>query len=684
MLNLIRDFLKPPVWENEKDRHTAHLLRIILWALMFLPVPYVTYTLLVVKENSARALTQGGISLAINLFLLFLLHKGFARLAAGLQVGAFWMFFTISAVTGVGVQGESYLLGYPLVIVIAGILLGGEAAMVVTAASLLAGLGMLQAEQTGVIGMEIRRPSLLTWVVSAVIFPMSAVLQYLSARTVNKALERARQSEEKYRLISNVSSDYTFESEVDAQGNVKLIQVGGSFKRLTGYEFDEYVLTGGWDGHLHPDDIEKDLADLKKLFNRQEVTGSEIRTFAKDGTVRWERVFAHPVWNEAEDRLAGIIGAVQDVTKQKQAELMLRETLLQQAAILNNIPDMAWLKDTKSRYIAVNEQFAKVSGKTIKEIIGKTDHEIWEKSFADHYVEDDREVIQSGKRKELEETLLDHNGREHWIETIKTPIRNSQGEITGTIGIARNITERKQAELEREHLIAELEAKNAELERFTYTVSHDLKSPLVTITGFLTYLEKSARTGNFDRFKQDLERIQQAAEKMQTLLKDLLELSRIGRLMNEATEVKFGDIVREALSLTDVQIKTRGAQVEFTDEGRTLFGDRLRLMEVLQNLLDNAVKFMGSQPKPHIRIGTRTGENNETVFFVQDNGIGIEPQFQERIFGLFNKLDANTHGSGVGLSIVKRIIEVHGGRIWVESQPGAGSTFFFTVHERNP
>ncbi|MBK6645650.1 MAG: GHKL domain-containing protein [Anaerolineales bacterium] len=108
-------------------------------------------------------------------------------------------------------------------------------------------------------------------------------------------------------------------------------------------------------------------------------------------------------------------------------------------------------------------------------------------------------------------------------------------------------------------------------------------------------------------------------------------------------------------------------------------GDRVRLMEVIQNLLENAVKFMGDQPAPAIRIGSFAGPGGEIIFFVEDNGIGIEPQYQERIFGLFNKLDTNTEGTGIGLALVKRIIEVHNGRIWLESQPGRGSTFYFTL-----
>jgi len=228
-------------------------------------------------------------------------------------------------------------------------------------------------------------------------------------------------------------------------------------------------------------------------------------------------------------------------------------------------------------------------------------------------------------------------------------------------------------------LIAELEAKNAELERFTYTVSHDLKSPLVTITGFLSYLEKDARSGNFENFNKDISRIQQAVKKMQGLLKDLLELSRIGRLMNDPVEIGFGEIVKDALTAVDGQIVSEHVSVEFVDDGQKIRGDRIRLVEAMQNLLDNAIKFMGNQPDPRVKIGTILNEQNNPTFFVQDNGIGIDLQYGERIFGLFNKLDSNTQGSGVGLTIVKRIIEVHGGKIWVESTPGKGSTFYFTL-----
>jgi signal transduction histidine kinase len=253
--------------------------------------------------------------------------------------------------------------------------------------------------------------------------------------------------------------------------------------------------------------------------------------------------------------------------------------------------------------------------------------------------------------------------------------------VVGTVGIAREITERKKAELERETLIGELEAKNAELERYTYTVSHDLKSPLVTIRGFLGYLEKDALAGNTQKVRDDMRRIEGATKKMQTLLNDLLELSRIGRLMNQPTEALFTDIVKDAVELVRGQIEARNLVIEIQNTPAKVYGDRTRLIEVIQNLVDNAVKFMSNQPRPQITIGATTNEENETIFFVRDNGIGIERQYHEKIFTLFSKLSAETEGTGIGLTLVKRIIEVHNGRIWLESEPGKGTTFYFTLNQ---
>jgi PAS domain S-box-containing protein len=256
--------------------------------------------------------------------------------------------------------------------------------------------------------------------------------------------------------------------------------------------------------------------------------------------------------------------------------------------------------------------------------------------------------------------------------------------IAANVGIAiqnAQLYAAAQQELgERQKLIAELETKNAELERFAYTVSHDLKSPLITIQGFIGFVEQDAQAGNLERLQVDVARITDATKKMTRLLNELLELSRIGRLMHPPEAVPFDDIVHDAISLVRGQLDAKHVRVAVAENLPVVRGDKARLIEVVQNLLDNAAKFMGKQPEPLIEIGTNgTDKNGMPIFCVRDNGIGIDPQYHERVFGLFNKLDAQSEGTGVGLALVKRILEVHGGKIWVESEPGKGSTFCFTL-----
>jgi signal transduction histidine kinase len=229
-----------------------------------------------------------------------------------------------------------------------------------------------------------------------------------------------------------------------------------------------------------------------------------------------------------------------------------------------------------------------------------------------------------------------------------------------------------------EKLVSQLEKKNEELERFTYTASHDLKAPLITIRGYLGYIEKDAKSGNYQRLLRDTQRISEATEKMHRLLNELLELSRIGRIINKSEEILFADIVKDALERVENQIRERKVKIKIADKLGSVVVDKERMIEVVQNLVDNAIKFMGKQTDPEIEIGMKK-QGNETVYFIKDNGIGIKKEFHERIFGLFDKLDSESEGTGIGLALVKRIIEVHGGKIWVESEEGKGTTFCFTL-----
>lgn len=242
----------------------------------------------------------------------------------------------------------------------------------------------------------------------------------------------------------------------------------------------------------------------------------------------------------------------------------------------------------------------------------------------------------------------------------------------------REMHERKRIEIEREKYIKELASKNAELERFTYTVSHDLKSPLITISGYAGLLEKDAQEPNPEKFRNDIDKITEAAKKMQELLNDLLKLSRVGNLINPPEEVAFNQIVEEALALIGANLYDKRIQIRVQADMPHVRVDRIRLVEVMQNLIENAVKFSSAQAHPTIEIGSEE-QNGAPVFFVRDNGVGIDPKHHERVFGLFNKLNIDNSGTGVGLALVKRIIELHGGKIWIQSELNQGATFYFTL-----
>lgn len=237
---------------------------------------------------------------------------------------------------------------------------------------------------------------------------------------------------------------------------------------------------------------------------------------------------------------------------------------------------------------------------------------------------------------------------------------------------------RDQLDLRVKERTAELESRNAEMERFVYTVSHELRTPLISVGGVLGFLKKDLEDEDEQRIETDLRLIGNALTRMDQLLGETLELSRIGRIINQPGDVSFDEVVSEALDQTEGSIKARGVNVSVADGLPPVRVDKMRIVEVLVNLIENSVKYMGDQPHPRIEIGHRSDEG-QTTFFVRDNGIGIDPGQHDKVFELFYKVDNRTEGTGAGLAIVKRIIEVHGGKIWIESGLGKGCTVYFTL-----
>jgi signal transduction histidine kinase len=221
----------------------------------------------------------------------------------------------------------------------------------------------------------------------------------------------------------------------------------------------------------------------------------------------------------------------------------------------------------------------------------------------------------------------------------------------------------------------QLQQKIAELERFAYTVSHELKNPLVTIKGFVGSIEKDLENRNYERAHKDIQRVSTATDRMNDTILGLLKLSKIGQVVHPPEQVDLAGLAHEALG----RINAGDIKIHISSDLPIVYGDRDRLREVFENLIENAARYMGAQSEPLLEIGAHT-DGNEKVLFVKDNGLGIDPQYHTKVFGLFEKLDGQSEGAGIGLALVKRIIETHGGRIWVESEGvGKGSTFCFTI-----
>jgi signal transduction histidine kinase len=238
----------------------------------------------------------------------------------------------------------------------------------------------------------------------------------------------------------------------------------------------------------------------------------------------------------------------------------------------------------------------------------------------------------------------------------------------------------RRAQLERERLLVRLEAINRELERFVYTVSHDLKGPLITLRGFANLLREDLQAENPARAVEDAEQIDRAAERMARLLEDLLALSRVGRVADPTETVSMSDLAADVVVALEGPIAEAGGTVEIEEGMPRVLVDRVRMGEVLQNLVENALKFRKPGTAAQVRVGLAGIEGEDLVFAVSDDGVGVDEAYHDKVFGLFDRLNPDVPGTGVGLALVRRIIDVHGGRVWLESGgEGCGATVKFTL-----
>lgn len=369
-----------------------------------------------------------------------------------------------------------------------------------------------------------------------------------------------------------------------------------------------------------------------------------------------------------------------DIENRSRTEAALRESEAKLSRHLQYTPLASMAIDENFVCTQWNKAAEKIFGYTADEIIGKDLSEI---VIPDHEKEEVMEILdmllaQEGGTHSVNENRT-KDGRNIVCEWYNTPIVDASGKTVGIASLCEDVTERETIRQKQQLLATELEARNAELERFVYTVSHDLRTPLISIKGLIGLLQKDIELGDVDRIKADMEKINNAADTMGELLSGLLELSRIGRIINPPEQGSLKELVERAAEHLHDKLNRRGVALEIADDMPRYWGDTLRLLEVFQNLIENAIKFMGDEPSPRIEISAQSlGDAIECT--VRDNGIGIEPAYHERVFNLFERLDPRIEGTGIGMALVKRIIEAHEGEIRIESDGGnRGCSVVFTL-----
>jgi len=373
--------------------------------------------------------------------------------------------------------------------------------------------------------------------------------------------------------------------------------------------------------------------------------------------------------------IAFLIGA--DARRRRSAERAMEQEKNFLRLVIDTIPGFVCVKSQEGRYIVANEALAQAYGATVREVEGHCDADFSPtREQVESYRRDDLDVIATRKAKRVaEESITYADGTTHWLTTTKVPLIREDGSCDRLLAVATDMTERRQAEEKQNTLIRKLSDVNQELQDFAYVVSHDLKAPLRAIKTLADWLTTDYRDKLDAPGKENLQLLCGRVDRMQNLIDGVLQYSRVGRTEQGTKPVDLGRLVPEIIE--DLAAPAHIA-VRVESDLPTVDADPTRITQVFQNLLSNAIKYL-DKPQGNITVGC-VEEEDFWRFGVSDNGPGIAPKDFERIFKLFQTLTRrdDSESTGVGLTIAKKIVELYGGKIWVESEVGQGSTFFFT------
>jgi PAS domain S-box-containing protein len=502
-----------------------------------------------------------------------------------------------------------------------------------------------------------------------------------------------RQSEERYRLMVEGVKEYAI-FMLDTTGHI--VSWNDGAKCLKGYNANE-IIGKHFSIFYTAEDLEtkKPERELKIAIatGKYEEEGWRIK---KNGSLFWANIVITALFN-SENKHIGFSKVTRDLTERKENDEQLRQSEERYRALVEQLNDYGiFMLDEKGRIVSWNEGAKRIHGYTADEIIGKY--------FSIFFPEEDlingkpsRElkIARNEGKYEEEGWRIRKDGIRFWANVVITPVYNNDGAHIGYSKVTRDLTERKEAEralrdsYERYRQLANelkvansgLQYANQELEQFTSIVSHDLQEPIRTIKSFLQLIDIKLSQGQYDDLQTYITKSINAANRMRELIQNLLNYSQLDK--NEVVVEKMAvlDVVNEAIQNLKSAVEASRAQITIESDVEEIEGDRVQIAQVIQNLLSNALKFThGDVPRVIIRC---RNENGHVRFSITDNGIGIAEADREKVFDIFRRLHTKKDypGTGIGLAICKKIVDRHRGRIWPESEPGKGTTFYFTLNE---
>ncbi len=498
---------------------------------------------------------------------------------------------------------------------------------------------------------------------------------------LEEAYDDLKKSEKKFRGIFDNATDMI--SLIRVEGDIKsahYIEINNAGIERLGYSREEMLNMGPFDIDEGPEThehVEKLLKEGHARFETIHVT-KDMRRIPVDVNVHFMNYGG----------IKAALEIVRDISKRKEAEerinqlvRKLRESEANFRSLAENSPNLIIRINRELNYLYVNPTIKKFTSQSPEFFIGKNLEEIeTSEEYKSIWREKYSEVLKTGKIQNIEFEFPTVIGLK-FFKIVIIPEYNDKGEIETALSISIDITERKEAEKKLEVTIGELKRSNDELQSFAYVASHDLQEPLRTISSFTQLLERRYG-GKLDSDADEfIEYVVEAAQRMQQMIHDLLDYSRIMTKGKEFEEVSIEDTLQEVMNSLKAIIDENNAVITH-DKLPTVTADSGQLLRVFQNLIVNAIKFRKPDEPPRVHISANKDEKaGEYIFSVSDNGIGIEEQYFDRIFTIFQRLHTRTEyqGTGIGLSLVKRIIERHGGQMRVESKYGVGSTFYFTI-----